>query len=251
LGTFHFGVGLENLPPTVYSKLSQMPRLFVEQKSGNAKQIHQALTNSTRAFVEAFVARNRAEGLKKSPLSQTQKENFIAIGVPPEIVNLLRCDDGADYMLTLLNPKWAFPRMVAIDHQILEVSYSLGHQIFELDKPGVRERAAQVGEASRAKSDLNSCPLTELADGIDFSSITNSFNKRRLEYLNGNLEEDDDSSVIYRNKVWLKELVPFLKEGNNFVAVGAGHLIEPTGNLIDLLKAEGFSVTRITVPPEK
>ncbi|KMS63884.1 conjugative transfer protein GumN [Sphingobium baderi LL03] len=52
----------------------------------------------------------------------------------------------------------------------------------------------------------------------------------------------EEAVLIARNRDWVKAIEPMT--GRPFIAVGAGHL---TGrdNLIDLLKAKGFSVTRM------
>lgn len=52
----------------------------------------------------------------------------------------------------------------------------------------------------------------------------------------------EDAILVARNRDWAKAIEPM--KGAPFIAVGAGHL---TGrdNLIDLLKAQGFAVTRL------
>ena len=52
-----------------------------------------------------------------------------------------------------------------------------------------------------------------------------------------------DASVAQRNHAWLATLEPLLARGNIFVAVGAKHMTDP-GGLIDLLRQDGFTVTR-------
>lgn len=52
----------------------------------------------------------------------------------------------------------------------------------------------------------------------------------------------EEAVLVARNRDWVKAIEPM--QGKPFIAVGAGHL---TGreNLIDLLKAKGFTVTRV------
>ncbi len=52
----------------------------------------------------------------------------------------------------------------------------------------------------------------------------------------------EEAVLVARNRDWVKAIVPMT--GRPFIAVGAGHL---TGreNLVDLLKAKGFTVTRV------
>jgi uncharacterized protein YbaP (TraB family) len=51
--------------------------------------------------------------------------------------------------------------------------------------------------------------------------------------------------VFERNAKWIPELEPLFAKGDVFVAVGADHLIGDRG-VVALLRARGFTVTRIT-----
>ena len=53
-----------------------------------------------------------------------------------------------------------------------------------------------------------------------------------------------DAALTVRNKAWMENLVPALEDGNAFVAVGALHVPGETG-LVELLRAEGWTVTRL------
>ncbi|BBD97162.1 TraB/GumN family protein [Sphingobium amiense] len=52
----------------------------------------------------------------------------------------------------------------------------------------------------------------------------------------------EDAILTARNRDWVKAIEPMA--GRPFIAVGAGHLTGE-GNLIDMLKAKGFAVTRV------
>lgn len=54
--------------------------------------------------------------------------------------------------------------------------------------------------------------------------------------------EVEDAVIVARNRDWVKAIEPMT--GKPFIAVGAGHLTG-RGNLIDMLKARGFTVTRL------
>lgn len=77
-----------------------------------------------------------------------------------------------------------------------------------------------------------------------------------LGILLGDLEDPDrDNRMLHdalmselldhRNRAWMTSLPGFLESGNVFVAVGALHLPGETG-LIELLRAEGYSVTPLS-----
>ena len=50
-----------------------------------------------------------------------------------------------------------------------------------------------------------------------------------------------------RNAAWIPQIEKLHAEGGGFVAVGAGHLAGP-GNVLDMLRARGFTITRVTGP---
>lgn len=50
-----------------------------------------------------------------------------------------------------------------------------------------------------------------------------------------------------RNATWIPQIEQLHAEGGGFVAVGAGHLVGP-GNVLDMLRAKGFTITRVTGP---
>lgn len=56
--------------------------------------------------------------------------------------------------------------------------------------------------------------------------------------------EFEERIVVRRNNVMAERLAPFLKEGGNFIAVGALHLPGKEG-LVELLRAEGYRLTRL------
>lgn len=50
-----------------------------------------------------------------------------------------------------------------------------------------------------------------------------------------------------RNATWIPEIEKIHAEGGGFVAVGAGHLLGPR-NVVQLLEADGYTVTRVAGP---
>lgn len=57
-------------------------------------------------------------------------------------------------------------------------------------------------------------------------------------------EAEREATFHRRNEAWLTRLLPELREGNAFVAVGLAHLVGD-GSLIALLEREGFTVERV------
>jgi len=59
-------------------------------------------------------------------------------------------------------------------------------------------------------------------------------------------ESDDLSNVLERNRLWISKLLPLLKQGSCFIAVGAGHLFAGSNEgLISLLRDRGYIVTPV------
>lgn len=50
--------------------------------------------------------------------------------------------------------------------------------------------------------------------------------------------------LVERNRAWMRTLAPAMEDGNVFAAFGALHLVGETG-IVELLRAEGFTVTRL------
>ena len=62
-----------------------------------------------------------------------------------------------------------------------------------------------------------------------------------------------DASIGYlvdtRNRIFVASALGDLREGGAFLAVGVGHISGPSG-MVELLRQEGFKVTRVPVPGE-
>ena len=53
------------------------------------------------------------------------------------------------------------------------------------------------------------------------------------------------ATFTVRNRAWLERLLPELRRGGAFVAVGLAHLVGE-GSLLALLRAEGLVIERVT-----
>ncbi len=240
LGTMHIGVSLEDLPPSISEKLANANRIIIEEKIYDPIDAHQMLLASTDIWAAGLQERNQHEGLLTSPLNSSQKQAYLKFGIPAKIIDLLRCDDLGYNMLA---PQWLFPKLVSMDTQILDFAYSSGREIVELDDANLREETTEA--AGPTKQSNQSCKLVDASEGSTHAQVAELMIKKRKDYLAGTLTDRDNKSVAYRNRIWAEHLFTYLRGGHNFVAVGVGHLIEPTDNLIDLLKAKGFSIKRI------
>jgi len=90
--------------------------------------------------------------------------------------------------------------------------------------------------------------LAQYCAGTDDSPGMDAETKGKMlkaGYTTAELDAMDDVLVYKRNADWIPKLSKIFEDDNVFVAVGADHLIGPRG-VIELLKKEGFSATRIT-----
>ncbi len=83
-----------------------------------------------------------------------------------------------------------------------------------------------------------------------FQDMFRLYRQQRLDQLMQMVDDDPTlkdrtGNLLYkRNKNWVKPLMEQMKEGKVFIAVGAAHLPGDQG-LIELLKAEGYTVTAV------
>jgi len=86
------------------------------------------------------------------------------------------------------------------------------------------------------------CAGTDDSPGMDAETRGKML---KAGYTAAELDAMDDVLVYKRNADWIPKLEKIFEDDQVFVAVGADHLIGPRG-VIELLKKQGFSVTRIT-----
>jgi len=94
---------------------------------------------------------------------------------------------------------------------------------------------------------LDSIP-TSLAVRKNIASFKDhliSYNKGQYNYGTQHYT-DEGVKVISRNQHWMIKLNPLLKEHDNFIVVGVGHLTGEQG-LINQLNKQGFKVTELSL----
>ncbi|MBS1511947.1 MAG: TraB/GumN family protein [Bacteroidetes bacterium] len=95
--------------------------------------------------------------------------------------------------------------------------------------------------------------LLKSIDSLDvskkyFAKMVNVYKKQELDSMETMFNDDqfglgdnEDILLDQRNKNWIQQLNTIMKNESVFVAVGAGHLVGPSG-LIALLRKEGYTV---------
>lgn len=123
------------------------------------------------------------------------------------------------------------------DHQLNALGFETVAEQFELfDQMDTTDQARMIMDAISGQSDAL---LTQLED---------VYLQQNIDQIYDFLQESEDWSgnynemlILNRNKNWVNQLIPKLKTGNYFIAVGSGHLGGPEG-LIRLLQKEGYQL---------
>lgn len=89
-------------------------------------------------------------------------------------------------------------------------------------------------------------------------ALLSAYRKGDLEEIKKMALESEDAKeapgmiehvMVNRNKKWIPSIEKYIKKGNVFIAVGAGHFVGDQG-VIKLLEAKGYKVTRIEYTQE-
>ena len=245
-GTIHVlpkGVAWET--PTISEAMAQADRLVLEAADLQDEQKTLAL----------FESMGRSPGLP--PLEQRVPE-----AERPALIKAVE-DGGTSTQLLSGYESWAAAMLLsAASQQALKVSQDDGVEpvlIAAFKKAGKpiggletveRQFAAfdTLPDSAQAKLLVQTVRETKDMKAL-FDRILTAWRKGDMEAIakeDQNGEQPDpvveEAVLVARNRDWVKAIEPMT--GRPFIAVGAGHL---TGreNLIELLKAKGFTVTRV------
>lgn len=240
LGTRHISVGLAKFPPVVGDTLDHASRAVFEispDDHGEGKHVEEPIKEELgpkdwKHFEELVGAQMAANFEKAEP-------DAAALSM------LVLYEDLSNTLETQLQAR-------ARDHHIpmsgLETSaFQDGVLAKLLDLRMLRASIQQTKDRSEIKKDSHD-DLAQYCKGTDDSPGMDDEERGKMMkagYTAAELEEMDEVLVYKRNADWIPKLEKLFREDQVFVAVGADHLIGPRG-VVELLKKEGFSVTRIT-----
>jgi uncharacterized protein YbaP (TraB family) len=160
-------------------------------------------------------------------------------------------------MIEKMKPTFAtalfFPRMMSckkvtgVETELMKLAKSDNKAIKGFEtiafQSSVFDKISYTQQASQLMEMIDSFAVTKAA----FDTMMEAYLSQDLAAMEASFEKEPgfeatkDELLINRNKNWVKQLGPILKQENVFVAVGAGHLIGEEG-LIKLLKKEGYKV---------
>lgn len=240
LGTRHISVGLAKFPPVVGATLDRASRAVFEiapDDHGSGKHVEEPIKQELgpkdwKHFEELVGAEVAANFEKAEP-------DTAALSM------LVLYEDMTNTLETQLQAR-------ANEHKIpmsgLETSeFQDGVLAKLLDLRMLRASIQQTKDRSEIKKDSHD-DLEQYCKGTDDSPGMDDEERGKMMkagYAAAELDAMDETLVYKRNADWIPKLAKLFQEDGVFVAVGADHLIGPRG-VIELLKKEGFTATRIT-----
>ncbi|MEO8702162.1 MAG: TraB/GumN family protein [Kofleriaceae bacterium] len=138
-------------------------------------------------------------------------------------------------------------RELDLDRELVEVARDAKVQTMGLDTDELDSGVAKLFDVAALSRLLDETP--------DRAALAERAGKSLADYCEGSETVDakpdaaeqeafDEHALLTRNRAWAAKLEPVLPEGGVFIVVGRAHLRGP-GNLLELLRAQGFTVTRI------
>ncbi|MEO8845023.1 MAG: TraB/GumN family protein [Kofleriaceae bacterium] len=239
LGTRHISVGLAKFPPIVGATLDQASLAVFEIAPDDttdgthaSEPLEQELGPKDWAHYEELVGKETAARL------ETGQADSAAL------MMLVLYEDISNTLETQLQQR-------AGQHHIkmsgLETSeFQDGVLAKLLDLRMLKATIEQTKDRAEIKKDslddlAEYCAGTDDSPGMDDESRGKMM---KAGYTKAELDADDEILVFKRNADWIPKLSKLFEHDKVFVAVGADHLIGPRG-VIELMKAQGFAVTRI------
>ena len=239
LGTRHIGVGLAKFPPIVGTTLDQASLAVFEiapDDMTNGTHVDEPLKKELGpkdwAHYEELVGKETAARLETG---QADSAALMMLVIYEDISNTLESQlqkraGGHHIKMTGLETSEFQDGVLAklLDLRMLKATIEQTKDRAEIKKDSL--------------DDLKEyCAGTDDSPGMDEESRGKML---KAGYTKQELDAQDEILVFKRNADWIPKLSKLFAQDKVFVAVGADHLIGPRG-VIELMKAQGFAVTRI------
>jgi hypothetical protein len=233
MGTFHYGVRLEDYAIDIASLIRSANVLMVEEIP-DLTDIAAWENDFTSLVTRSMNARPEP----KIPLDSDTLQAYVRFGVP-EVAAQKTSDDYCLALITMY--EFAFAKPLPLDLEIAKIALASGIHGVALDTKPLREKALEGEHCSLKKEFAGRSPEIMRQQYLDdIHRLIKSF-KHGGEPSD---TESDDPVASVRNVGWMDAIAGQLKAGPTFIAVGEGHLGGNQG-LIQLLQARGFKVTRV------
>jgi len=240
LGTRHISVGLSKFPEVVGDTLDHATRAIFEISPDDTgggdhkpEELKRELGPKDWAHFEQLIGAETAKNF------ETGEPDAAALSM------LVLYEDISNTLESQLQER---ARKHGIPMGGLETSaFQDGVLAKLLDLRMLKATIEQTKDRAEIQKDSHD-DLAQYCAGTDDSPGMDAETKAKMVkagYTQAELDAMDDVLVYKRNADWIPKLEKIFEDDHVFVAVGADHLIGPKG-VIELLKKEGFSATRIT-----
>jgi len=238
-GTMHAGFEIKELPEFVLDTLDASGTFIMEADI--------TTISPTAVFQMGLLGEGDSlDVLVGDELWPTLVEIAKKIGVPDTVLS--RFEPWLAYMFVIQS---FYPPGVAIDLSLMERAEAGDKKLvfledwkFQMDVLAtsfhIEDLREVLEDLPEAKAEL--AKMTHAYRSGDFAKITEiTMNPEEI----AKAPERHKALFSDRNHAWIKILKPILDRGGAFIAVGVGHFAGDEG-LLALLKAEGYSITRVS-----
>lgn len=227
LGTHHYFVSWDELPLDIHKHFQSSKTLILEV----------SFDDKMRSVISTQL--DSLKPLTPKNLSKNQIQKLKNLGISERLFPFSESDDCEMY--------YVFPHKGNLPYYILDVDLYFkakdsGKKIFTLDTDELIKKSKELTPADG----FTNCQIGKILDTESEDEIL-EVGRKAIESYRAGPEKAIPSTnpgYIYRNQMWMPELLKIFKKDNSFLAVGVAHLYGEKG-LIKLLEKEGYTVTPI------
>lgn len=231
LGTQHFGINFNELPPVVEKSLTSS-NLLITEMVYTPQELNLWFTD----YVTAVLNETKKYPRSGDPLTEEQKSKVIeTLSLPPKLLDSALATSCGLYLMV------GFPTSNQMDFQIQQIAYRHKISMQQLDTIELRNLADQTDDAKNGK-----CDLRNSIGSLTKAALMSYLSDQNDTYRSGDEKSFQDPSpgITIRNSEWIKTLVPAMDRGGVFVDVGVEHLFGDDG-ILELLQKSGATIERV------
>lgn len=242
LGTIHVGIDLDEFDKSdVKKKISGAREVLVEvERSDDFLE-----KMKTDPWTTAMPELKRFAATPGDAVDQTTINNLVKLGIPADIAGQLSDRHACIPVLGFWSQ--VHDGHLMLDGQITEFAHQNKIPVESLDTESLREQAKAL--------DVNfQCSLKDVFSKNSPEQLRRIYDARNImsadDYRRGIKPANSDTPLaVVRNLAWMSKLLPELKKGGVFAAVGSAHLFGNNG-LLSLIARNGCSVRPVFGRPK-
>lgn len=247
-GTFHYGIGLDDMPKKFIGVLNATQVHMYEMDVSKEFSLFQRFkTDPDRAIPESL----RMAGFDPDApgdFSDAEVSQLASLGIPEKVAKKMK-----DWQCNLFIARKVFfqaQTIHSLDAELQLRTIQTKKQLVELESQA--DRDASRKKATEQGYDHSCSIRAYLQNPAQIKAVDDSFASFIQQYKNLTpaaaltLPDDDDPDVAIRNQVWMTKLPTIMSQNSSFVAVGFAHLPGRMG-LIQLLKNRGYTIRPLQV----